>query len=102
MSSIRVRAQLKDGVTQVRTLISHPMETGQRTGSDGKKIPAHYITQVQARVGDRHVLTAHWGPGISRNPYLSFEFEGASAGDILSLSWVDNKGESDSTQVEIA
>ncbi|MFP4081081.1 MAG: thiosulfate oxidation carrier complex protein SoxZ, partial [Ectothiorhodospira sp.] len=46
--------------------------------------------------------TAHWGPGISRNPYLSFRFEGASAGDTLRISWEDNKGESDSTEAEIA
>ncbi|MFP4160385.1 MAG: thiosulfate oxidation carrier complex protein SoxZ [Ectothiorhodospira sp.] len=102
MSSIRVRAQLRDGVTKVRALISHPMETGQRTGNDGQKIPAHYITQVKATLGDRHVLTAHWGPGISRNPYLSFRFEGASSGDTLKVSWEDNKGESDSTEAEIA
>ena len=101
MSSIRVRAQLAGDTTTVRALMSHPMETGQRKNKAGEAIPAHYIKEVTAEVGGRHVLTANWGPAISRNPYLSFEFTGASSGDTLTLSWVDNKGESDSTEVQI-
>ncbi|WP_018232045.1 thiosulfate oxidation carrier complex protein SoxZ [Thioalkalivibrio thiocyanodenitrificans] len=101
MSSIRVRAQISGDTTNVRALMSHPMETGQRKDKAGEAIPAHYIKEVKAEVGGRHVLTANWGPAISRNPYLSFEFTGASAGDTLTLSWVDNKGESDSTDVQI-
>lgn len=101
MSSIRVRAQLRDGLTNVRALISHPMETGQRRDNSGNLVAAHYITEVVAEVGSRHIMTANWGPAISRNPYLSFEFEGANAGDTLKLSWVDNKGEQDSTEVRI-
>jgi sulfur-oxidizing protein SoxZ len=101
MSSIRVRAQISDGTTNVRALMSHPMETGLRKDKAGEAIPAHYIKEVVAELGGRHVLTANWGPAISRNPYLSFEFTGASSGDTLKLSWVDNKGESDSTEVQI-
>jgi sulfur-oxidizing protein SoxZ len=101
MSSIRVRAQLSGDTTTVRALMSHPMETGQRKNKAGEPIPAHYIKEVKAEVGGRQVMTANWGPAISRNPYLSFEFTGASAGDTLKLSWEDNKGESDSTEVQI-
>ncbi|SIT66534.1 sulfur compound chelating protein SoxZ [Ectothiorhodosinus mongolicus] len=101
MSSIRVRAQLRDGVTNVRALISHPMETGQRRDNSGNVVEAHYITEVVAEMGSRHIMTANWGPAISRNPYLSFEFEGANTGETLKLSWVDNKGEQDSTEVRI-
>ncbi|MBK1672396.1 thiosulfate oxidation carrier complex protein SoxZ [Ectothiorhodospira shaposhnikovii] len=102
MSSIRVRAQIEGGVTNVRALISHPMETGQRRDQGGNTIPAHFITEVKAECNGRHVLTANWGPAISRNPYLSFQFEGAAAGDTLKLSWVDNNGESDTTEVRIS
>jgi sulfur-oxidizing protein SoxZ len=101
MSSIRVRAQLSGDTTTVRALMSHPMEVGQRKNKAGEPIPAHYIKEVKAEVNGRHVMTANWGPAISRNPYLSFEFTGASAGDTLKLSWVDNKGESDTTEVQI-
>jgi sulfur-oxidizing protein SoxZ len=46
-------------------------------------------------------MSASWGTAISANPYLSFSFSGAKKGDSFSLSWVDNKGESDSAEVKI-
>lgn len=97
--SMRVRAKEKDGVVTVKALITHPMETGQRK-KDGKTIPAHFIKEVVATVGDAVVFTANWGTAVSKNPYLSFKYEGAK-GDNLKLSWVDNKDESDSLEVEV-
>jgi sulfur-oxidizing protein SoxZ len=47
-------------------------------------------------------MTANWGGAISKNPYLSFNFKGAAAGDTISLSWVDNKGEKDSAEAAIS
>jgi sulfur-oxidizing protein SoxZ len=90
---MRIRAQLKDGVTDVRVLMAHVMETGQRKDAAGKTIPGHFITDVTARHGDRTVLTAKWGPAISQNPFLQFRFKGAKAGDKVSINWVDNKGD---------
>lgn len=98
----KVRANLKGDVTTVKALITHPMETGIRKDKKtGKKIPAHFIQYVNIEHNGKTVLTADWGPAISRNPYLSFKFTGAKAGDKLKLSWVDNKGNSDSTNVVI-
>ncbi|MFN4263506.1 MAG: thiosulfate oxidation carrier complex protein SoxZ [Thioalkalivibrionaceae bacterium] len=100
MSTIRARAQAADGKVTVRALITHPMETGARRDGSGNTVPAHYIETVEAKVGDRTVMTAFWGPGISRNPFYQFEFNGA-AGEQLVLSWTDNKGESDSAEVSV-
>jgi sulfur-oxidizing protein SoxZ len=47
-------------------------------------------------------MTALWGPAVSKNPYLSFKFKGAKVGDSLKLSWVDNKGENDSTETQVS
>jgi len=103
MSSIRVRAQEKDGVTEVRALITHPMETGQRKDANtGELIPAHFIQEVVCKHGDTVVMTALWSGGVSRNPYLSFQFKGAAKGDTFSMNWSDNKGESDSVEVKIS
>ena len=55
-----------------------------------------------AEHGGNNVLTALWGAAISKNPYLSFKFSGANAGDTLKISWVDNQGKSDSTETTIA
>ena len=100
--SIKIRAKEKGGVTTVKCLISHVMETGLRKDKKtGEVIPAHFIQEVKATSGDKEVLTALWGPGISKNPYLSFKFAGGAKGDKVKVTWTDNKGESDSQEGEI-
>jgi sulfur-oxidizing protein SoxZ len=102
MASIKIRAKAKDGVTTVKTLISHPMESGQRKNSKtGEKIPAHHVTEVVAEHNGKQVMIANWGGAISKNPYMSFKFKGAATGDAVKISWVDNKGEGDSAEAEI-
>jgi sulfur-oxidizing protein SoxZ len=95
--SIKIRAKSKDGVTTVKCLMSHPMETGLRKDKKtGKKIPAHFIQEVVAKHGDNTVMTADWSGGISKNPYLSFSFDGGAKGDQVTVTWTDNMGKSDS------
>lgn len=102
MASIKMRAKLADNVTTVKALISHPMETGTRKDKKtGKKIPAHFIQEVVCEHNGNTVISAQWGAAISKNPYLSFRFKGAKAGDTLKLSWNDNKGKSDSAEATI-
>ena len=103
MASIKIRAKESDGLTTVKALIKHPMETGLRKDKkSGKLIPAHFIQEVICKHKDVVVMTALWGPAVSKNPYLSFKFKGASKGDTLNLSWVDNKGEKDATDTQIS
>ena len=98
----KVRASLKGDMTTVKALISHPMETGVRKDKKtGKKIPAHFIQDLNVEHNGKVVLNALWGPAVSANPYLSFRFKGAAAGDTVKISWADNKGESDSTEVKV-
>ena len=100
--AIKIRAKAKGGVTTVKTLMSHPMETGLRKNSKtGEMIPAHYITEVTAEHNGNNVITANWGGAISKNPYLSFKFKGGAAGDTIKVSWVDNMGKSDSGEAPI-
>ena len=102
MASIKMRAKAADGVTTLKALISHPMETGTRKDKKtGKKIPAHFIQEVVCTHKGNAIMTANWGPAISKNPYLSFRFSGGAAGDTVKLSWVDNKGEKDSSETTI-
>ncbi len=99
---MRIRAQMKDGVTEVRVLMAHIMESGQRKDSSGKVIPAHYIEDVKATVGDRTVLSAKWGPAVSQNPFLHFKFKGAKPGDKIKVTWTDNKGDSRTDEATIS
>lgn len=100
-NTIKIRANVSGGVTTVKCLMTHPMETGTRKDKAGKPIPAHFINEVVAEHKGNNVLTAHWGGGVSKNPYLSFKFAGGNAGDEVKISWVDNKGESDSATATI-
>ena len=95
--SIKIRAKMKGGDCEVKALIKHTMETGLRKDKKtGEKIPAHFIQEVTAKLNDKVVLDSKWGGAISKNPYLSFSVGGAKKGDQISLTWVDNKGNTDS------
>lgn len=98
---MRIRATNEGGVTTVKVLMNHVMETGQRKGSDGNKIPAHFITELTAKHNDAVVLAANFGPSVSKNPYLKFDFKGGAAGDKVSVSWMDNMGDSRTDEVVI-
>lgn len=91
---MKIRTKLEGDVVQVRVLMSHVMETGQRKTPEGELIPAHYIRTVTVSHKDRTVLSAQWGPAISRNPYMSFKFKGAANGEKIKIAWTDNKGDS--------
>ena len=90
---MRIRASARDGLVNVKVLMSHEMETGQRKDAAGKVIPAHYISSVSASYQGKTVLTAQWGPAVSKNPYLEFEFKGGQKGEKVSVTWTDNKGD---------
>jgi sulfur-oxidizing protein SoxZ len=102
MSSIKIRPKVKDGVTTVKCLISHPMETGLRKDKKtGEMIPAHFIQEVVAEHNGKNVLTAMWGGGVSKNPYLSFKVKGGVKGDTIKIAWTDNTDKSDSKEAKV-
>jgi sulfur-oxidizing protein SoxZ len=100
-STIRVRATSSDDITEVQALIQHPMDSGFLKDADGAIIPPHFIQQVTFEHDGRAVFVADWGTAVSRDPYLRFSFKGADKGDDLKISWVDNKGATDTTTAKI-
>lgn len=98
---MRIRAVMMGDKVDVKILMSHVMETGQRKNADGDVVPAHYIVKVTATCKGRTVLSADWGPSVSKNPYLSFRFKGAAKGDTLSVTWTDTAGDSRTDEVVI-
>ena len=90
---MRIRVAERDGVVNVKVLMSHEMETGQRKDSSGKLVPAHFIRSVTASHKGRTVLSAQWGPAVAKNPFLEFNFKGGQKGDKISVTWEDNQGQ---------
>lgn len=96
MSSIKIRTKLLNDTTQIRTLITHPMETGRRKDEQGNLIPAHYIQELRVEHNQNLVITCHVGRSISKNPYFDFLLAEGSKGDTITISWMDNLENKDS------
>ena len=98
---MKIRAASKDGVTEVKVLVSHEMETGQRKDAAGAIVPAWFITELVAKHGDKVVLTSDFGPSVSKNPYLAFKFKGGAKGEKVTVTWKVNKGDSRTDEAAI-
>ncbi len=99
---MKIRATLQGDTADVRILMMHPMETGQRKNSKGDLVPAHFIKHVVVTHNGKTVLDAEWTQAISRNPFLGIRVKGAKAGDKIVVTWTDNKGDKRSDEVAVA
>ena len=91
--AIKAKVRMRGDEAEVKVLIKHPMETGQRKDrKTGKPIPAHFIQAVTCDWKGNEMIRAHWGPAISKNPYLSFKLNGPQSGDAVVIRWNDNMG----------
>lgn len=99
--SMKIRAQVQGDEADIKILISHPMETGQRKDASGNLVPAHFIQKVVAQLNGKTVLDAQWGQAVAKNPFLGFKVKGAKPGDKLTVTWTDNKGGSGSGEATL-
>jgi len=99
---MKIRATVVGDSTEVKVLMSHEMETGQRKDSRGNVVPAWFIQTVTATWNGKTVLAAQWGTAIAKNPFVSFKFKGGAAGDKIQISWVDTKGDKRTDETVIA
>ncbi|MDA0226204.1 MAG: thiosulfate oxidation carrier complex protein SoxZ [Proteobacteria bacterium] len=99
---MKARATAKSGFAEIRVLMTHPMETGQRKGSDGKAIPAHFIQNLTVAVNGKTVIEGQISQAVSRNPVFSFRIKDAKKGDKVEIGWTDNKGEANKTETAVA
>lgn len=96
MIPMRMRAILKGDEVVVRALMFHDEDTGLVTSSYGDRLPAHYIQTVTCSHNGKVVLRCDWGIAISKNPYIEFSVKGGKRGDRITVSWLDNLGETQS------
>ncbi len=99
---MKIRATSKDGVTEVKVLMNHVMETGLRKDASGALIPALFITEVTAKLNDKVVMQAQWGQAVAKNPYLGFKVKGGKPGDKVTISWIDSSGDTRSDQANVS
>ena len=98
---MKIRATLQGDVADVRVLMAHPMETGQRKDASGNGVPLHFIQTITAQLNGKPVFAADVSQAISRNPVFAFKVKGAKSGDKITITWTDNKGDKRTDEVAI-
>ena len=100
---MKIRAQMQGDVAEVKVLMNHPMETGNRKDErTGQTIPAHFIQQVTATYNGAVVYEAQLSQAVAKNPFLSFRIRNARPGDKVAVSWQDNTGDHNSIETTIS
>lgn len=98
---MKIRATLQGDTADVRILMRHPMETGTRRTAAGL-VPLHFIQSVIVQHNGKTVLDAQWSQAVSRDPFLGVRVKGAKAGDKISVTWTDNKGDTRTDDVAVS
>ena len=98
---MRIRATLQGDTADVRILMRHPMETGQRKDAKGEIVPVHFIQNVVVTHNGRTVLDAQWSQAVSRDPFLGLRVKGAKPGDKIAVTWTDNRGDKRSDEAVV-
>lgn len=96
MSNVRPRIRLPRSarageVVQVRTLISHPMETGNRRDADGNVIPRQIINRFTCEFDGKLVIDCDLGISVAANPFMEFDVKVEQTGDFV-FTWHDDDG----------
>jgi sulfur-oxidizing protein SoxZ len=81
----------KDDIVEVKALVSHVMESGQRKDSAGNTIPRKILNKFTCTVNGKQVFAADFEPAISANPYIQFKFRALESGPVV-LTWTDDDG----------
>ena len=76
----------------LKTLISHPMESGQRKDADGNVIPRQIINRFTCDFNGQNVIDVTMEPAISTNPYFEFETTVPESGT-FTFTWYDDDGD---------
>jgi len=97
---MKIRATLQGDTADIRILMRHPMETGTRKTVSGL-VPLHFIQSVIVQHNGRTIIDAQWSQAVSRDPFLGVRVKGAKAGDKISVTWTDNKGDTRTDDVAV-
>jgi sulfur-oxidizing protein SoxZ len=91
----------KGDVITIKTLISHPMESGQRKDKKtGELIPRQIINKFTCEYNGQVVFSCDLDPAVSANPYLEFSAKVDDAGT-FKFTWVDDDGSVYSTEKKL-
>lgn len=90
---IKIRAQIQGEITELRILMQHPMETGQRKDEKGQNIPMNFIQIFSVNLNGKPMIDGQLNTSVSKNPLFTFKARGIKAGDKVTVAWVDLTGD---------
>jgi sulfur-oxidizing protein SoxZ len=97
MSDVKPRIKLdknqakKGDLVEVKALVSHIMESGQRRDSAGNIVPRKILNKFTCTVNGKEVFAADFEPAVAANPYIQFKFKAEESGPVV-LTWIDDDG----------
>lgn len=99
---IKIRVQQNADFADIRILMQHPMETGQRKDERGQVLATHFIQSFTVSLNGKPLLIGQLNTSISKNPLFSFRTRGIKSGDKLTVSWEDNQGDKRQDEITLA
>lgn len=98
---IKIRAQIQGEIANIRILLQHPMETGQRKDDQGQTLPVHFIQTFSVSHNGKPLIDGQLNTSIAKNPLFAFKARGIKAGDKLSVNWQDNLGDKRQDEITV-
>ena len=90
----------KGEVFEIKTLITHDMETGHRRDGAGNQVPRNIINRFTATYDGEEIFSAELFPGVAANPFIAFSTIATVSGDII-FAWTDDPGATHTETVKI-
>ncbi len=101
MTLTKVKITQTDHYSELKILITHPMENGRSRDTHNQLIPAHFIQNLQVFRNQIEIIHLQLGGSISKQPFLVFHLEKLQPGEQISVHWLDNQGQTDSVEQTI-
>ncbi len=99
--AIKIRAQIQGEITDIRILMQHPMETGQRKDEKGDAVPVNFIQTFSVLHNGKLLIDGQLNTSISKNPLFAFKARGIKAGDKLTVAWNDSAGDKRQDEISV-
>ena len=99
---IKIRAQIQGETTDIRILMQHSMETGQRKDDKGQTVAVQFIQAFTVSLNGKAIIDGQLNTSISKNPLFTFKARGIKLGDKLSVAWIDNTGDKRQDEITVA
>ncbi|UCV12538.1 thiosulfate oxidation carrier complex protein SoxZ [Dechloromonas denitrificans] len=99
---IKIRTLTQGEITDIRVLMQHPMETGQRKDERGQTLALHFIQNFTVNLNGKPLIDGQLNTSVSKNPLFTFKAKGIKAGDKLAVNWTDNTGDKRQDEITVS